>query len=47
MIIVVTYISSDRPPILPPMGSKKNAYLPRPGWYLGCVDDVVFMNPIV
>lgn len=26
MIIVVTYISSDRPPILPPMGSKKNAY---------------------
>ena len=31
MILVVTYISSDRPPILPPMGIKKNAYLARVG----------------
>ena len=27
MIVVVTYISSDRPPILPATGIKKNAYL--------------------
>ena len=26
MILVVTYISSDRTPILPPMGIKKNAF---------------------
>ena len=26
MIIVVTYISSDRPPILPCTGIKKNAF---------------------
>ena len=44
MILVVTYISSDPTPILPPMGSKKNAILAGQGWYLSCIDDVVFMK---
>jgi len=42
--MVVTYISSDRPPNLPCTGIKKNAYPKGEGWYLGCIDDVVLMD---
>ena len=44
MIVVDTYISSDPSPILPCTGIKKNAYLAGQGWYLSCIDDVVFMK---
>ena len=44
MILVVTYISSDRPPILPPMGIKKNAFYGGAGVVLSCIDGVVCMD---
>ena len=44
MIVVDTYISSDPSPHLPDVGSKKNAFLAGQGWYLSCIDGVVFMK---
>ena len=37
MILVVTYISSDPSPILPPMGIKKNAFYDGGGGGLSVV----------